>query len=65
MWLPPYSPDFNPIEMAISKIKSLLRKWPRRTVKDLSEAIDRAWDSVLAQDAFNFIYHHGHHAITK
>jgi transposase len=30
--LPPYSPDFNPIEMAISKVKSILRKLARRTV---------------------------------
>jgi transposase len=65
MRLPPYSPDFNPIEMAINKIKSLLRKWARRTVKDLLEAIDQAMHSVTAQDAFNFIRHCGYNAITK
>ncbi len=35
MFLPPYSPDFNPIEMAFSKLKALLRKAAARTVDDL------------------------------
>ena len=34
-YLPPYSPDFNPIEMAISKLKSALRKLAERTVAGL------------------------------
>jgi transposase len=33
--LPPYSPDFNPIEMAISKLKAVLRKLAERTVASL------------------------------
>ena len=33
--LPPYSPDFNPIEMAFSKLKTLLRKAAARTIDDL------------------------------
>lgn len=37
--LPPYSPDYNPIEMAISKIKSLLRKLARRSIDDLDHAL--------------------------
>lgn len=35
VFLPPYSPDFNPIEMAFSKLKALLRKAAARTVDDL------------------------------
>ena len=35
LFLPPYSPDFNPIEMAFSKLKTLLRKAAARTVDDL------------------------------
>lgn len=35
LFLPPYSPDFNPIEMAFSKLKALLRKAAARTVDDL------------------------------
>ena len=65
MRLPPYSPDYNPIEMAIHKIKALLRKLARRTVKDLFLAIDQAIDSITVQDALNFIRHCGYAAITK
>jgi transposase len=60
--LPPYSPDFNPIEMAISKIKSLLRKLARRTVDSLLAAIDQAVAAVTADDAINFIRHCGYAA---
>ncbi len=38
-YLPPYSPDFNPIEMAFSKLKALLRKAAVRTVTDLWDVI--------------------------
>ena len=58
--LPPYSPDFNPIEMAISKIKSVLRKLARRTVETLLAAIDQAVTSVTAEDALGFIRHCGY-----
>ena len=39
LYLPPYSPDFNPIEMAFAKLKALLRKAAARTVDDLWQAI--------------------------
>jgi len=55
--LPPYSPDYNPIEMAISKIKSLLRKLSRRSVEALYAGIAQAVDSITPQDARNFIQH--------
>ena len=38
-FLPPYSPDFNPIEMAFSKLKALLKKTAARTVDNLWDAI--------------------------
>jgi transposase len=60
--LPPYSPDFNPIEMAISKIKSILRKLARRTVDALLDAIGEAVASITAQDAMGFIRHCGYAA---
>jgi len=63
MRLPPYSPDFNPIEMAISKIKSLLRKLARRTVDGLVEAIGQAIASISAEDAIGFIRHCGYAAM--
>jgi transposase len=43
-YLPPYSPDFNPIEMAFSKLKALLRKAAERTVGGLWCAIGRIID---------------------
>ena len=58
--LPAYSPDFNPIEMAISKIKSILRKLARRTVDALLNAIDQAIGSITAADAMGFIRHCGY-----
>jgi len=54
LFLPPYSPDFNPIEMAFSKIKALLRKAAARTVQALWDAIRQAIDTVTPQDARSF-----------
>jgi transposase len=44
LYLPPYSPDFNPIENAFSKLKALLRKAAERTVEGLWSAIGRCLD---------------------
>ena len=60
--LPPYSPDFNPIEMAISKIKTLLRKMAKRSVSEVMQAIGVAMESVSSNDAKNFIRHCGYSA---
>ena len=53
-FLPPYSPDFNPIEMAFSKIKALLKKAAARTVVDLWDAIRDAIDAVTPADCSGF-----------
>ena len=58
--LPPYSPDLNPIEMAISKVKTGLRREGSREVEELYKAIGRAIDAVSAADASNFIRHSGY-----
>jgi transposase len=58
--LPPYSPDFNPIEMAISKIKTILRKLSRRSVDDLFDGIGEALGSIRPADALNYIEHCGY-----
>lgn len=60
LYLPPYSPDLNPIEMAISKVKALLRKLSRRTVEGVYNAIGEALASITPQDARNFIGHCGY-----
>jgi len=51
LFLPPYSPDFNPIEKMWSKIKSLLRKFEARTQEELSDAIAKAFRTVTPEDA--------------
>jgi transposase len=62
--LPPYSPDFNPIEMAIAKIKALLRKLARRTVDEVIDAIGAAMSSIGDEEARNFFRHCGYAATT-
>lgn len=50
-FLPPYSPDFNPIEKMWSKIKNLLRGLAARNQQELSEAITQAFSAVTPEDA--------------
>ena len=53
-FLPPYSPDFNPIELAFSKIKAHLKKTAARTVAHLWIAIRDAINAVSPQDCRSF-----------
>ncbi len=53
-FLPPYSPDFNPIEMAFAKLKALLRKAAERTVDGLWSAIGRLVDVFTPQECANY-----------
>ena len=57
--LPPYSPDFNPIEMA-STIKTVLRKLARRSVDGLFDGIGEALGSIRSTDALHYIAHCGY-----
>jgi transposase len=61
LFLPPYSPDFNPIEEAFSKIKGALRKAGARTRQALIEALGVAISAVTARDARGFFEHGGYH----
>ena len=61
IYLPPYSPDLNPIEEALSKIKHLLRKIGAHTKEALIEAMGRALAAVSAQDVRGFFVHCGYH----
>ena len=60
VYLPPYSPDFNPIEEAFSKIKRLLRKVEARTREALVEAVGAAISAVTVSDARGFFDHCGY-----
>lgn len=53
-FLPPYSPDFNPIEMAFSKLKSLLKKAAARTKDGLWAAIGRGIDAFTPAECQNY-----------
>jgi transposase len=61
MYLPPYSPDLNPIEEAFAKIKALLRNAGARTREALIEAMGRALEAVT-KDARGFFEHRGYRA---
>ena len=54
LYLPSYSPDFNPIEMAFSKLKALLRKAAARTITELWEVIADGIEQFTPQECTNF-----------
>jgi transposase len=54
LYLPPYSPEFNPIEMAFSKLKALLRSAAARTVSDLWQAIRQAFTRFSSEECRNY-----------
>ena len=60
IFLPPYSPDFNPIEMIFAKVKQLLRSLACRTRAALWEAMQSVLDQVTATDAANCFRHCGY-----
>jgi transposase len=60
VFLPPYSPDFNPIEEAFSKIKGILRKAKASTFEALVEATGQALSAVTREDVGGFFGHCGY-----
>ena len=60
LFLPPYSPDFNPIEMVFAKIKQLLRSLACRTREALWNAVQGVLDQVSASDSANCFRHCGY-----
>ena len=65
MYLPPYSPDLNPIEEAFAKLKALLRRAGARTREALLEAMGRALDAVTASDARGFFEYRGYRPLAQ
>ena len=65
VYLPPYSPDLNPIEQAFSKVKGLLRKAEARTREALIEAMGRALDAVTVHDVLGFFAHCGYRTVDQ
>ena len=60
LYLPPYSPDFNPDEHVWSKTKSILRGLAKRTVDGLLSVIEEAISSITPQDCAGFFRHCGY-----
>ena len=60
LWLPPYSPDYTPIEQAFSKLKAALRRTGARTREALDEAITAALATIMAGDAVGWFAHCGY-----
>jgi transposase len=60
IFLPPYSPDFSPIEQFFSKLKAWLRKACKRTIAELYDAIGEALDLFSPQECLNYFFNSGY-----
>jgi transposase len=60
LYLPPYSPEFNPIEQAFAKLKALLRKAAARTIDALWDTIAAALDAFTTQECANYFTNSGY-----
>jgi hypothetical protein len=65
VYLPPYSPDLNPIEEAFSKVKGLMRRAEARTREGHVEAMGRALDTGTTRDARGFFEHCGYRTMAQ
>jgi transposase len=65
LWPAPYSPDFSPIELLWSKIKTGLRKAKARTVEELSRALSKGLELVTANDCRSWFKHCGYSVALK
>lgn len=61
LYLPSYSPEYNPIEEAFSKIKEILRRACARTREALIEALVEALSAISLRDAWGFFEHAGYY----
>ena len=62
LFLPPYSPDLNPIEMAFAKLKALIRRAAARTYDDLWRATGHVCDLFTEEECYNFFKAAGYEA---
>jgi transposase len=60
LWLAPYSPDFSPIELLWSKIKTGLRKAKARTIEELSRALNKGLELITTNDCRSWFKHCGY-----
>lgn len=60
LYLPPYSPEFNPIEKAWAKLKDFMRKLKTQSYEEFCEALRRAMDAVKPADIWGWTMHAGY-----
>ena len=60
LYLPPYSPDLNPIELAFAKLKALLRRAAERSIPALWDRIGQLLDEFTAAECANYLRHAGY-----
>ena len=60
LFLAPYSPDLNPIEMAFAKLKAHLRRIGARTIDDLWKAVGNICDLYSPEECWNYLKHAGY-----
>ena len=65
LYLPPYSPDFKPIEKVFSKLKTMLRKLKLRTVDELWKKLGALCEIFSPNECKNYFKHTGYYGITK
>jgi transposase len=63
-YLPTYSPDLSPIELAFAKFKEIVRKAAARTCEALEQAVADAWAQITAEDLRGFFRHCGYRLVT-
>jgi transposase len=64
-YLPPYSPDLNPIEQVFAKLKALLRKAGERTVSGLWDFLGKSLDAFAPAECLNYFRHCGYNATSS
>lgn len=62
VFLPPYSPDLNPIEQVFSKLKTLLRKAAKRTIEETWKCVGECLDRFTSNECSNYIQNAGYAA---
>ena len=60
IFLPPYSPDLNPIEQVFAKLKTLLRKANARTINEVCKAIGELLGTFTAEECANYLINSGY-----
>ena len=65
LYLPPYSPDFNPIELWFAKLKALLRTARQRTVEELWKTVGACLACFSSTECCNYFRHCGYTSTTR